>query len=132
MTSSKPSPFTSPPVAVDAPKLDKLMRPLSAIQDADAERPVAEPVNPKALPRWTGGPAPKRGSPTMTSSKPSPSTSPAVHTEVPNAFSPDQPKAAAWSLSAVHAATVASPVAEPRKTNARPSSDSPLSNNGAP
>ena len=55
-----------------------------------------------------------------TSPKPSPFTSPADDTDVPKF-------ALAWSDSAVQAAVLASPSAEPRYKNARPSSVSPLS-----
>ncbi len=63
--------------------------------------------------------------PTITSEKPSPFTSPADPTETPKfAF--------AWLDSAIHAGARPSPLEEPRKREARPSSVWPLSNFHAP
>src|SRR5262245_17725050 len=112
ITSEYPSPFTSPAVATEVPKAALIMSP-STVQAGVAASPETDPQYSWTNPSLTW-PLEYLGQPRMTSEYPSPFTSPAEATTrrlLPAAL-----------LSPVQLGEAEIPVAEPWKTNARPSS----------
>src|SRR5438132_519435 len=80
--SEKPSRLTSPAPETESPKWAFAWLAPTTCQVGAVDSPVAEPRNTYALPISTAAPS-KRYSPTTTSEKPSPLTSPAPDTDAP-------------------------------------------------
>jgi hypothetical protein len=141
ITSSKPSPLTSPAASSACPRYWLRMRPRS-VQDAVASTPPGTPLKSEARP--SSLPRGKPGEPTSRSSRPSPSTSPADTTTVPKPAPGESPKASqpaganssrGGGQGAAALATVASVAIATRRVSARgldssvrvPTMDSPRS-----